>query len=84
VICFALRASVTLKALSRSGRKARIGPMAEGLGVSPSNRRNGHDASCCARARSVARLGDGGVGVPCVPEPQGRLLAPLRHRGDTA
>ena len=56
----------------------------EALGVRPSNRRHGHETFCCAGALSVTVLGDGRVGVPCVPERQGRRLLPLRRRGDTA
>jgi hypothetical protein len=54
------------------------------LGVRPSNRRDGHIASCCAPKMSVAGLGDGRIGILREPEFDNGSRFAIRRRGDTA
>jgi len=54
------------------------------LGVSPSNRRDSHFASCCAPTTSVAALGDGGAASRGGSSRKRESTFPFTHRGDTA
>jgi hypothetical protein len=54
------------------------------LGVRPSNRRDSHIPSCCARTTSVAALSDGRAGVRDVPEIEDGARVAIRRTGDTA
>lgn len=58
-------------------------PFASLLGVSPSNRCDGHIRSCCAPTISVAALGDGRAGGLPI-ERGGRIGSPFTGRGDRA
>jgi hypothetical protein len=54
------------------------------LGVSPSNRRDSHFASCCALTMSVAALGDGDAASRGGSSRKRESTFPFTHRGDTA
>jgi hypothetical protein len=54
------------------------------LGVSPSNRRDGHIRSCCAPTTCVAALGDGCMGGLRQIEREKEIVSLLIRRDDTA